>query len=154
MLATAGWALSATAWGVGLLTGLLLLSAGTMAWLSGNETPILSAVGTALYLMPFALVITLVLALPVTLMLLGVWVTLAHRGVIDDGSRGGLGVSAAITSLISALVFMWTSGGGDEPFALSTIVTAVAVASVVCAALLLPRCTVLGLEPGRFGPHG
>lgn len=150
--ASAGWALSAVVWGLGLSAGIMLLLAVAVGVGGGGREQFLQGVGATMYLLPFAVVVALVIVLPVTLLLLSTWVLLARRGRIDDGARAGLGVSAAITGLIAALVFAVTSGAIDEPFALSTIILVTGIATVVCAALLLPRYTVLGLEPGRFGP--
>lgn len=150
--ASAGWALSAVAWGIGLYGGLMLLVAVVVGVAGGGRAAFNLGLGATVYLLPFVVVIALVIVLPVTLVLLSVWVLLARRGRIDDGSRAGLGVSAAVTAVIGALVFGWTSRSFDEPFSWGIVLTLALLALLVCASLLLPRYTVLGLEPGRFRP--
>lgn len=150
--ATMVWAFSAIAWGVGLFIGLLLTGVGSVALLIGSETPVVIAIGTTMYLAPFVVLIAVVVALPVTMLLLGLWVTLARRGMVDDRSRTGLGVTAIITAVHAGFVFLWTSGAIEEPFTRATLLTFVLLVTVVTAALLLPRWTVLGLELGRFRP--
>jgi hypothetical protein len=110
------------------------------------------AVGATMFFAVYATPITLIGGTPVALVLTGLWVVLAIRGVVPDASRRALALAALIGGATAPLLFWWIHGTEhmSEPYAGSTTLLLWTAASI---GLLAPRLLSASLAPGRFTPR-
>lgn len=107
------------------------------------------AVGATMFFAVYATPITLIGGTPVALVLTGLWIVLAIRGVVSDASRRALALAALIGGATAPLLFWWIHGAEHmrEPYAGSTTLLLWTAATI---GLLAPRLLSASLAPGRF----
>lgn len=109
------------------------------------------ALGSALYLLPFVLLIVFVVGLPICVILTLGWAALAQSGMIPD-SLGAARVTAVLAGPVAVVAFLFVRDFEITTFPVDSLVTSAIIWISVSSGLLLPRLLLSDLAFGRFAP--